>query len=108
MHAWVCLGSRGNGAAHASAGEAALASKAGAAKAGLSSAAKRRARALNWQARVKTEALKIRAKAPDVSQTKVAEEILYQLGEEELPSLPIIVRQISKLERGGELPKRRK
>jgi hypothetical protein len=87
---------------------AALASKAGAAKAGLASAAKRRARALNWQARVKTEALKIRAKAPDVSQTKVAEEILYQLGEEELPSLPIIVRQISKLERGGELPKRRK
>jgi len=87
---------------------AALASKAGAAKAGLSSAAKRRARASNWQTRVATEALKLRGRTPDMSQTKLAEEILYQLGEEGLPSLPIIVRHISKLERGGELPKRRK
>jgi hypothetical protein len=88
---------------------AALASRSGASRAGQASGARRRARAAaTWQALVKNETLKLRAKDSSISQSALATEILFLLGEDSLPSHPIIVRYISKLERDNELPKRRK
>jgi hypothetical protein len=88
---------------------AALASRSGASRAGQASGARRRARAAEtWQALVKKEAVRLRAEKPDISQGTLAIEILFQLGEDCLPSLPIIIRHISKLEKENELPKRSK
>jgi hypothetical protein len=88
---------------------AALASKAGASRAGQASGARRRANAAEtWQAAVKAEACRLRGEQPHISQSKLATEILYQLGDDALPSHAIMVRYISKLERDGELPKRHK
>ena len=87
---------------------AALASRSGASRAGQASGARRRAKAAaTWQALVKDEAIKLRAKHSTISQSALATEILFLLGEDSLPSHPIIVRYISKLERDNELPKRR-
>jgi hypothetical protein len=87
----------------------ALASRAGAARAGRASGASRRSKtATTWQAGVKTEALKLRAKQPGISQNNLAEEIRYLLGDFSLPSIPRIIRFLSDLEHNGELPKRRK
>lgn len=88
---------------------AGAASRAGAARAGRASGARRRAKAANtWQAPVKSEALKIRAENPGISQAELAAKIVFRLDDGALPSHPIIVRHIAKLERDGELPKRRK
>jgi hypothetical protein len=87
---------------------AAAASRAGAARAGQASGARRRAKAADtWHRLVKREALKIRAGNPGVSQAKLADEIKFKF-DNEAPSHPIIVRHIARLEREGELPKRRK
>jgi hypothetical protein len=87
---------------------AAAASRAGAARAGQASGARRRAKAADtWHRLVKREALKIRAGNPRVSQAKLADEIKFKF-DDEAPSHPIIVRHIARLERKGELPKRRK
>jgi hypothetical protein len=85
---------------------AAAASRAGAARAGQASGARRRAKAAEtWQRLVKREALKIRAADPFVSQAKLADEIKFKF-DNEVPSHPIIVRHIARLEHEGELPKR--
>jgi hypothetical protein len=77
--------------------------------AGQKSGASRRAKAANtWKARVKEEALRFRAEKPRISQTELATEILFYLGEDALPSHPLIVRYISELERDGALPRRTK
>jgi hypothetical protein len=84
---------------------AALASRAGASRAGQASGARRRAKAADtWQGLVKGEASKIRAEKPRVSQAKLAEEIKFKL-DDAVPSHPIIVRHIAKLERDNKLPK---
>jgi hypothetical protein len=87
---------------------AGAASRAGAARAGQASGARRRAKAAStWQSLVKAEAVKIRTENPGVSQAKLAEEIKFQF-DNEVPSHPIIVRHVARLEREGELPKRYK
>lgn len=87
---------------------AGAASRAGAARAGQASGARRRAKAAStWQSVVKAEAVKIRTKNPRVSQAKLAEEIKFQF-DNEVPSHPVIVRHVARLEREGELPKRYK
>jgi hypothetical protein len=87
---------------------AAAASRAGAARAGQASGARRRAKAEDtWHPLVKKEALRIRAGNPNVSQAKLADEIKFKF-DNEAPSHPIVVRYIARLEREGELPKRRK
>jgi hypothetical protein len=87
---------------------AAAASRAGAARAGQASGARRRAKAADtWHRLVKNEALRIRAGNPDVSQAKLADEIKFKF-DNEAPSHPIVVRYIARLEREGELPRRRK
>jgi hypothetical protein len=86
---------------------AGAASRAGATRAGQASGARRRAKAAStWQGLVKREASKFRAENPSVSQAKLAEEIKFKF-DNEVPSHPIIVRHIARLEREGELPKRR-
>ena len=87
---------------------AGAASRAGAARAGQASGARRRAKAAStWQGLVKIEASKLRAESPSVSQAKLAEEIKFKC-DNEVPSHPIIVRYLARLEREGGLPKRRK
>jgi hypothetical protein len=87
---------------------AALASRAGASRAGQASGARRRAKAADtWQSLVKGEATKIRAEKPRLSQSRLAEEIKFKF-DDAVPSHPIIVRHIAKLERDSELPRRRK
>jgi hypothetical protein len=87
----------------------ALASRDGAARGGKTGGAQRRAKAAaTWQSEVKEKALELRAGTPGMSQAKLAEEIRYLLGDDELPCLENIVRYIRVLERSGELPKRRK
>ena len=83
---------------------AALASRAGAARAGQASGARRRAKAAEtWQLLIKKEAAKIRSKEPRISQARLAEEIKFKF-DDKVPSHPIIVRHIARLEREGELP----
>ena len=87
---------------------AALASRAGAGRAGRASGVRRRAKAAEtWQLLIKKEAEKIRSKEPRLSQAKLAEEIKFKF-DDKVPSHPVIVRHIAKLERDNELPKRRK
>jgi hypothetical protein len=87
--------------------EAAAASRAGAARAGQASGARRRAKAAStWQALVKREAATIRAEDSAVSQASLADEIKFKF-DDEVPSHPIIVRHIARLERAGELQRRR-
>jgi hypothetical protein len=86
---------------------AGAASRAGAVRAGQASGARRRAKAATtWQSLVKEEAVKIRAGNPSVSQARLAEEIKFKF-DNEVPSHPIIVRHVARLEREGKLPKRR-
>ena len=87
---------------------AALASRAGAARAGQASGVRRRAKAAGtWQLLIKKEAEKIRSTEPRLSQAKLAEEIKFKF-DDKVPSHPVIVRHIAKLERENELPKRRR
>jgi hypothetical protein len=87
---------------------AALASRAGAGRAGQASGVRRRAKAAEtWQLLIKKEAEKIRSKEPRFSQAKLAEEIKFKF-DDKVPSHPVIVRHIAKLERDNELPKRRR
>jgi hypothetical protein len=89
--------------------ESALASRVGASKAGQMSGVKRRAKAeAKWQQAVRRTAVKIRAANPGVSQTALTTEIIFLLGEDAVPSQPIIVGYIRKLEREGLLPRREK
>jgi hypothetical protein len=86
---------------------AGAASRAGAARAGQASGARRRAKAANtWQSLVNGEAVKSRATNPKVSQAKIAEEIKFKF-DDEVPSHPVIVRYLARLEREGLLAKRR-
>ena len=87
----------------------ALASKEGATRGGKARGAQRRAEAAaTWQSKVKAMALELRLGTPGMSQAKLAEEIRFQLGDDELPCLENIVRYIRTLERSAELPKRQK
>ena len=87
----------------------ALKAKDGAARGGHASGASWSAKAAEtWQVTVRAEALRVRSEQTDISQEKLAAEILYKCGEDLLPSHPIIVRYISKLEREGVLPRRKK
>jgi hypothetical protein len=86
---------------------AGAASRAAASRAGQTSGERRRVKAAStWQRLVKSQALEARAENPGISQSKLAEEIKFKF-DNEVPSHPIIVRHIAKLEREGELPKRR-
>jgi hypothetical protein len=86
---------------------AGAAARAGAARAGQASGARRRAKAADtWQALIKKEAAIIRGQNPAVSQANLADELKFKF-DDEVPSHPIIVRHIARLEREGELPRRR-
>ena len=86
---------------------AGAASRAGAARAGRASGERRRVKAAStWQRLVEREAFKARAENPGVSQAKLAEEIKFEF-DNEVPSHPIVVRHIARLERDGVLSKRR-
>jgi hypothetical protein len=87
---------------------AALASRAAAGRAGQASGVRRRAKAAEtWQLLIRKEAEKIRSTEPRLSQAKLAEEIKFKF-DDKVPTHPVIVRYIAKLERDNELPKRRR
>jgi len=80
---------------------------ASASKAGQMSGERRRDIAEEtWRRDVRQAAVKIRAADPSLSQPDLAAEVIYELGNDAVPSHPTITEYIRELEREGLLPRK--